>query len=416
MRVPFTITILLSVLFVNRIFCQSPATDLKFSLKGEIIGRDTGSIILYYFRDDNMAVTDTVKLDNGRFKFSGTVNRACEALLWTDIKNRNFDDPSVIRFILEPTNVHISYKLSDPLNPLIKGSKAQTEKDNWDKVKMPLLINTRHYYDTLRLLAKSLKASPTPTTKLKLDRLVQQVDSVNDKIKIMDVKYIALHPNSYLSGYLLSKHTRKLSVDSIERYFNILAYNVKASSVGHIVLLYVYPLTNDNDFRKANPLIDAAFDERLANVHSVYDLSSQDTARNIFSFGVFKGKYLVLDFWASWCQPCIANIPAFNQLTQYYKAYPIQFVSISVDYDLTLWKRAIIKDGFSGMQLSDLAGFKGLSAIYCKTLWVPHYVVVDPYGRVINYDAPQASEPELKQMLDKLVSREVPTPEKSSNN
>ena len=73
-------------------------------------------------------VSDTARLYKGEFQFSGTVNRACEALLWTNLKNRNFDDPSVIRFLLGPGKVDIRYRLDDALHPLIEGSKAQIDQ------------------------------------------------------------------------------------------------------------------------------------------------------------------------------------------------------------------------------------------------------------------------------------------------
>ena len=57
-------------------------------------------------------------------------------------------------------------------------------------------------------------------------------------------------------------------------------------------------------------------------LNSVYDLSSIDTLGNMIELSSFKGKYLVIDFWASWCKPCIENIPFLNQLVKHYKLIP----------------------------------------------------------------------------------------------
>ena len=135
MRALFLFIFTLVIFSIEKVYSQSTSGNTKFFLKGEIIDRDTGSVILWHFDNSNKGVADTIRLNKGKFNFSGTVNRVCEALLWTDLKNHAFDDPSVIRFLLEPDSMYILYKVSDALNPIIKGSQAQTEKENWDKEK-----------------------------------------------------------------------------------------------------------------------------------------------------------------------------------------------------------------------------------------------------------------------------------------
>ena len=98
----------------NKADSQSTGQNNQFILNGEIVGRDTGSVMLWYFNNNNKTVSDTVKLNNGKFYFSGTINRACEALLWTDLNNHMYDDPSMMRFLLEPSTMHILYKISNP--------------------------------------------------------------------------------------------------------------------------------------------------------------------------------------------------------------------------------------------------------------------------------------------------------------
>ena len=221
----------------------------------------------------------------------------------------------------------------------------------------------------------------------------------------MDLNYIRIHPDSYLSAYLLSKQKRELAVDSIEFYFTRLTDSVKQSSLGHDILAYVYPLTGDNAFRKANPLIDEKFDERLSKLKSVFELVLNDSAGNTIRLSSFKAKYLVIDFWASWCKPCIASIPDLKQMAKDYKTDSIEFISISMDKDLNEWKESIRKHDFTGVQLSEPTGFNSLAAIYCKVLWVPTYIVADRNGQIIQYNAPQAIEPELKLLLDNLVNK-----------
>jgi thiol-disulfide isomerase/thioredoxin len=399
---------LLPAIFVLFGFCitngygQSLQNKKSFFIDGKIIGRDTGTVVLWYENDSNRGISDTVKLVMGKFQFAGTVNHASESILWTDLKRDNFDNPSVIHFLLEPNKIAILYRILDPLHPMITGSPAQIEKQNWDKEKSGLLISRTKFYDSLVSLSAQFRHNKSTFLNIRMDQIQEKRDSIKQKIKSADLLYISGHPDSYLSGYLLWQHRRQLPVDSLQTLYSSLSNAVKQSSIGHSVLIDLYPLTDDNNFRKANPLIDAAFDERLRKINSVFDLNLKDTVGNNIGLGSFKSKFLVIDFWASWCGPCIANIPALDQLIKDYRTDSIQFVSISLDRDNYKWKEAIRKYDFQGIQLSDSNEFNSLPAIYCKVLGVPKYLIADQRGHIIIFDAPQARDAGLKTLLDNL--------------
>lgn len=392
-----------SISLVKAVGQSTPAKN-TFVINGQIADRDTGLVVLWYYDQYNRVHEDSFRLENFKFKFSGSVNVVCEALLWTDLKNKDFDDPTVIRFLLEPNTIEI-YKENDKSPALIKGSKSQKEKEAWDKNKSSLLTIKEREHETLVSLAREFKVKETLTLKQQIEQQSGRIDSINRRLQVLDVKYIYRHPNSYLSAYLLSKQKRKLPIDTLEILYNSLASNVKKTFVGHQVLAHIYPITNNDKFRKLNPLVDAKFDQQLRKIHSIYDLPLKDTMGNTFALKGFKGKYVLIDFWGSWCGPCIANIPALNQIIKDYSNDSIQIVSISLDKDVETWKSSIVKHNFPGLQLSDLKGMESLAAIYCKVLSVPRYIVVDQNGKIINYNAPQASEPGLKELLDKLLRR-----------
>ena len=75
MRSFFLTLIMLAAFSVNKLYSQSPVEDIRYTLTGELIGRDAGTVILWYDDLNNKGVRDTVKLNKGRFHFSGTVNR-----------------------------------------------------------------------------------------------------------------------------------------------------------------------------------------------------------------------------------------------------------------------------------------------------------------------------------------------------
>jgi thiol-disulfide isomerase/thioredoxin len=118
----------------------------------------------------------------------------------------------------------------------------------------------------------------------------------------------------------------------------------------------------------------------------------------------FKGQYVIIDFWASWCPPCIENIPYIKKLKEDYKNDSLQILSYSVDTDGKKWKAAIRKYAFFGTQVSDLNGFYGLLPVYCKlAVGVPRYMLFDKLGNQINADLPQPGNPELNKILDGIL-------------
>ncbi len=401
----FKMRLFILLLFFSQIcYCQSKSAKDNFVLKGSVVGRDTGRIVLNYYDKNNKGVFDTTVIKNGEFEFSGTVNKVSDANLWTDLKNINFSDKSVIRFLLEPKSITISYTEGLATDAIIKGSKTQLEWELWEKEKANFIINKDNYQkkaDSLYLLAKS------DTTQLKnLKSLVNQLDSVKFITRIADLNYIKQHPNSYLSGFLLYRYSRRLPIDSLEIYYNLLSKKVKRSNVAYTVLDYVFPLSNNILFKKSNPLNGVKFNKKLFKIKSIYDLSSKDTSGNKISFKKFTGNYILIDFWASWCNPCIADVPYLKKVMEEYKNDSIKFISVSLDTDEKRWKTAVLKNNLYWEQVSDLKGFNGFLPTYCKIVkGIPQYVLIDKNGLIINGDTPRPEEPELRILLKKLLGK-----------
>ena len=381
-------------------YAQKNAAGTGFRIVGQVIGRDTGRVILWYMNAANQYVRDTTVTDHGQFSFSGNVRRATEALLWTNMQNRDIDDQSVIRFLLEPGLINISK--TDGAKAVISGSRSQAEKEKYDSVNAPLLEAKERYFNTSLSLQKRSKQTGE-SLKDQIDSIWRQVVACRAALAKLDVAYAAKHPESYLGGYLLRRQCRNLSVDSVQLLYTALADSVKNSSLGYEVLTYVYPLTDDNEFRIKYPMIDEAFSKRLAGIKTMHDIKLHDLSGKLVDLKRFKGKYLLIDVWASWCKPCIAKIPEWNTLIKQYDPEIIQFISVSVDADVNNWKQAISQHQPDGLQLIDTNAFKGLFAIYSKVLWVSKYLVVDPAGRIVNYDAEQEGEQEWRKLLDSYI-------------
>jgi len=127
------------------------------------------------------------------------------------------------------------------------------------------------------------------------------------------------------------------------------------------------------------------------------------------SLDALKGKYVYIDVWATWCNPCIAEIPALKSLEKKYHAKNIRFVSISIDdqksagsWDKALakWRKMVKDKNLTGTQLyagDDIAFMKA----YLVT-GIPRFILIDPKGNIVNPNAPRPSDPALENLFKEL--------------
>ncbi|MND39948.1 Thiol:disulfide interchange protein TlpA [compost metagenome] len=130
------------------------------------------------------------------------------------------------------------------------------------------------------------------------------------------------------------------------------------------------------------------------------DVAFKTATGNTVKLQSFEGKYIYIDLWASWCKPCVAEIPALHQLETDYKDKNIVFVSISLDADKDDWKSKMAELKLEGnqLELGDSAYDKLMNVA-----GIPHFLLYDPTGKLIMYKAPRPGTKEIRTMFDQLL-------------
>ncbi|WP_264553952.1 TlpA family protein disulfide reductase [Flavobacterium sp. N2038] len=123
------------------------------------------------------------------------------------------------------------------------------------------------------------------------------------------------------------------------------------------------------------------------------------------SFSDFKGKFVYIDLWATWCGPCKAEIPHMKKIEEDYHGKNIVFVSLSLDKskDAQKWKDFVTKEQLKGIQLMADKDFNSDVAKNYEVNAIPRFLLFDTKGNIINTDALRPSNPELREQLDKLL-------------
>ncbi|KQS32995.1 TlpA disulfide reductase family protein [Dyadobacter sp. Leaf189] len=120
----------------------------------------------------------------------------------------------------------------------------------------------------------------------------------------------------------------------------------------------------------------------------------------------FKEKFVFIDLWATWCAPCIAEIPHLKNAQERYKGKKVVFVSLSVDYQKNhdKWKKFVMEKNLTGVQvIADKAWQSQFIKDYAVSS-IPRFILIDPEGKVLNADAPRPSSHEFIDELDKLLN------------
>ena len=116
---------------------------------------------------------------------------------------------------------------------------------------------------------------------------------------------------------------------------------------------------------------------------TVPELSLPDVNGKPVSVNSFKGKYLLIDFWASWCGPCRMENPNVVEAYNEFKGKNFTILGVSLDKDRDSWKKAIAQDHLSWTHISDLKYWNSQAVETFGFQGIPFNVLVDPSGKVI---------------------------------
>ena len=278
---------------------------------------------------------------------------------------------------------------------------------------------------------KSLYLSDNASYKLKLesykDNLMQRLDRFGDGIfKKTEEKSINASVERYLKRkesfaerneeeLLYLWETSKLSkeynfygllstLNRAEFDKNLIEYEKKMNFA-------LEPLKKLNNYEKEQGKITkivASWRERkddYDNMPKDGDMSINFSYPNIssemISLSSFRGRLVYIDVWATWCGPCIAEIPSLELLQKDYENKDIVFLSVSVDTDKEAWEKMLTEDQLGGVQLwAD--GWSQITKSYA-IFGIPRFMLVDKSGELIAVDAPRPSSEEIRSMIDKRI-------------
>jgi thiol-disulfide isomerase/thioredoxin len=347
-----------------------------FELFGTITGEYKDRIYLFY--DGNVAQKDSLSagIKNGNFYFKLKANLPILCRL-------HFGENTNIRELYidgEKTFISLFSQLSEKENPDSLGG-ARTN-----------------------FTIRNVKGSRTEAIKLSFEAWKEELEKTGLSKEEKHSEYftklqslVATHRNSKASAYLIAGGMYIMG----EAFMLMGKHHFTYSEVNQLAGLLDTSLHHTLEWQNLLKVLNRLDSERhRTNGNEFHDVALKDTGGRVVDTRSFRNKYVLVDFWASWCKPCRALNPELKVLYEKYHEKGFEIIGVSLDTEKNAWRKAIIQDRLPWVQLIDENAFNGELAKYYDIYGVPVKILLDKEGKISGFDL---STSEIDRILSKAL-------------
>lgn len=381
----FLILLVISVLFS----CGSQA---GYVLKGEFKGAGNGRAVFLMSSEGQRVISDTVEMKGGKFVFEGEVPDAGWATVVVEPEGKEG-----VRMMLALENSRI--EMRGDWNNL-----GMDENEELAVLGMQIIgSKNQDVYEQVEGQYKAVKELPEFTKFAEiLEKVLETPEILEDttfyweykkgydvwiaRVKKEQLKIMAANPSVEMVAYELGYMKDNMTLEQLEQVFGQFDVKVQQSKWGKAI-------------RESIELRQRIEPGRLA---PEFTLARRDSS--LVSLADYRGKVVVLDFWASWCRPCRASFPWVREFYEEYREKGVEIIGVSIDENKASWEKALDEERLPWPQVIDEIekGRSRVGGLY-HVLAVPMFVVVDKEGKIVV--RAHMEKKELSAVVEKVLGK-----------
>jgi thiol-disulfide isomerase/thioredoxin len=314
-------------------FAISQPNSNGYEISGNITGYPDGASVSFLNQQTN-ALEKQGTIQDGKFTIKGNLAEPSFIILVFG------EQPPAVPMFIDNSKILIKGDRNNLENLSITGSKTENEYQEY--------VNAVKPYEHL-FTGEGGKSS----------------DSILALEKITE-RFVKKYPSSHVDPVAIIRMMQISSnVKLADNLFQSMSKDVKQTNLAKYV-------DQQLEIAKINPIGS-----------KIADFSETDTAGKRVSITSFRGKYVLIDFWASWCGPCRMENPNVVAAYNKYNDKNFTVLGISLDQAKPAWLNAIRMDGLNWTQVSDLHGWSSGLATKFKISSIPQNILIDPNGIII---------------------------------
>lgn len=335
-------------------FACNQAPKDSYTINGDIAGLKDSLIYFRTSAGDSMVV-DSAKVTDGKFTFKGKAEEPKMASIYLQDRRGGFN------LYVENAAINIKGNVDSLSSVKITGAPTQQEWDTFQADLKPL-------NDQEDTLFQQYQTARMKNDTAAVAAIEKKANDLNDQREAASKTFINQHPKSYVSINLLRSLVYSTEYADLNKMFTGLDTSLQHSTSG-------VKIAEQLETMKATAIGQQAI-----------DFTANDVNGNPVSLSSFKGKYVLVDFWASWCGPCRAENPNVVKAYNKYKDKNFTILGVSLDEDGAKWKEAIAHDKLNWTQVSDLKGWKSEPAGKYGVKAIPANFLIDQDGKIIGHN------------------------------